>query len=74
MKICHGLKLQLSPIWAQLKLPLQEEKPDSMDDSKDVAKRGGKVAGNARRETEDELGRSVVSKKNFLNNNDLPLL
>ena len=43
-------------------------------DSKDVAKRGGKVAGNARRETENELGRSVISKKNFLNNNDLPLL
>ncbi len=29
------------------------------------AKRGGKIAGNARRELEKELGRSVVSKKNF---------
>jgi len=28
--------------------------------------RGGKIAGNARKELEKELGRSVVSKKNFL--------
>ena len=29
------------------------------------ADRGGKVAGNARKELEKELGRSVVSKRNF---------
>jgi DNA-damage-inducible protein D len=32
------------------------------------ANRGGKIAGNARKELEKELGRSVVSKSNFLNN------
>lgn len=30
------------------------------------AQRGGKVAGNARKELETELGRSIVTKKNFL--------
>jgi len=33
---------------------------------KNDANRGGKIAGNARVELEKELGRSVVSKKNFL--------
>lgn len=31
-----------------------------------MAKRGGKVAGKARKDTEKELGRSIVSKENFL--------
>jgi len=48
----------------------KEEKPDTFHESKKVAKRGGKVAGNARKETEKELGRSVVSKKNFLGKDD----
>ena len=30
------------------------------------ARRGGKVAGNARKELEKELGRPVVSKNNYL--------
>jgi len=33
---------------------------------KQDANRGGKVAGNARKELEKELGRSVVSKENYL--------
>tara|TARA_Y100000310_G_C20597500_1_gene771256 strand:- start:599 stop:895 length:297 start_codon:yes stop_codon:yes gene_type:complete len=32
----------------------------------DAAKRGGRVAGNARKETENELGRPVTSKENYL--------
>jgi len=44
----------------------KEELPDSLDENKSVAKRGGKVAGNARKEAEKELGRSVVSKDNYL--------
>jgi hypothetical protein len=35
---------------------------------KSDAQRGGKVAGTARQQLEKELGRSVVSKKNFLEN------
>jgi len=44
----------------------KNEKPDTFKDNKSVAKRGGKVAGNARKETENELGKSVISKHNFL--------
>lgn len=48
----------------------QQEKPKDMKENKQVAKRGGKVAGNARKETEKELGRSVISKQNYLENAD----
>ncbi|MCG2725559.1 MAG: Bro-N domain-containing protein [Elusimicrobia bacterium] len=44
----------------------QQEKPDTIVKNKKVAKRGGRVAGNARKQTEKEIGRSVVSKKNYL--------
>jgi len=44
----------------------QEEKPETFDKSKDIAKRGGQVAGNARIEAEKELGRPVISTDNFL--------
>lgn len=44
----------------------QKEKPETFTDNRKVAKRGGKVAGNARKETEKELKRSIVSKDNFL--------
>ncbi len=44
----------------------KEEQPDSFDENRYIAKRGGKVSGNARKEAEKELGRSVVSQDNFL--------
>ena len=44
----------------------QREDPESFEQSQRVAKRGGAVAGVARKETEKELGRSVVSSSNFL--------
>ncbi len=44
----------------------QKEKPDSFQDNKKVAQRGGKVAGDARKNTEKELGRSIISSKNNL--------
>lgn len=46
------------------------EKPKGMSENKKVAKRGGKVAGNARKETEKELGRSVISADNYVGNSD----
>ncbi len=46
----------------------QQEKPDTFFENKNVAKRGGKIAGNARKETEKELGKSIISKQNYLNN------
>jgi len=42
------------------------EKPAGLPQNKQVAHRGGKVAGTARRETEKELGRSIISDNNFL--------
>jgi len=44
----------------------QQEKPDTFIKNKKVAERGGGVAGNARKQTEKEIGRSVVSSKNYL--------
>jgi len=44
----------------------QEEKPDSFTKSKDVAKKGGEVAGNARKDAEKKLGRPVTSRQNYL--------
>jgi hypothetical protein len=44
----------------------QEEKPETFDKSKDIAKRGGNVAGNARIDAEEELGRPVTTKQNYL--------
>lgn len=44
----------------------EKEKPESFTESKKIARRGGNVAGEARKATEKELGRSVVSDKNFL--------
>jgi prophage antirepressor-like protein len=47
----------------------EQEKPETFNQNKQVAKRGGKVAGIARNQIEKELGRSVISKDNFLPNN-----
>ena len=45
----------------------QQEKPEDFEGNKAVARRGGNVAGVARKETEKELGHSVISSENFLN-------
>jgi DNA-damage-inducible protein D len=42
------------------------EKPEGLGESRNVAKRGGNVAGAARKQTEAELGRSIISGENFL--------
>lgn len=43
----------------------KQEKPKGMTANKKVATRGGKVAGNARKETEKELGKSIISQNNY---------
>jgi len=48
----------------------KEEKPNTFVKNKSVAKRGGNIAGNARKETEKELGRSVISKQKILTDDD----
>ena len=42
----------------------ERTKPETFTESKKVAKRGGSIAGNARRELEEELGESVITSKN----------
>ena len=44
----------------------QKEDPETFEESRQIAKRGGNVAGVARKETEKELGRSVSTSNNFL--------
>jgi prophage antirepressor-like protein len=44
-----------------------KEKPETFHGSKKVAERGGRAAGGARKQTEKELGRSVISEENYLN-------
>jgi len=48
----------------------KKEKPKKMPANKKVARRGGGVAGKARKETEKEIGRSVISEENFLGSDD----
>lgn len=38
--------------------------PNGLDENKDIAKRGGKIAKNTRENLEKELGRSVITKEN----------
>lgn len=52
----------------------KKEKPNRMPLHKKVARRGGDVAGNARKNTEKELGESVMTKKNFLRNSKKEIL
>lgn len=42
----------------------RNEKPQGLDKSRDVAKRGGSIAGNARKDLEKQLGKKVISKSN----------
>ena len=47
------------------------EQPDGFHESMAVAKRGGRIAGNARRELESELGHTVISDKNAAQLNEV---
>jgi len=42
----------------------RQEKPEGFEQNQDVARRGGSVAGNARRDLESQLGRPVITPKN----------
>ncbi len=50
----------------------KKEKPETFGKNKNVAYRGGKVAGDARRNTEKEIGRSIISDMNYLSENGKP--
>ena len=42
----------------------KSKNPNGFEESRDVAKRGGDIAGNALRELETNTGRKVLSKRN----------
>ena len=44
----------------------QKENPETFTESKKIARRGGGVAGSARKQAEKELGRSISTPNNFL--------
>lgn len=40
--------------------------PEGLEENKQVAKRGGSIAGNARKEIEQETGKPVITSKNAI--------
>ncbi|MBE5889049.1 MAG: phage antirepressor protein [Lachnospiraceae bacterium] len=49
----------------------KQVRPEGFGDNKKVAKRGGDIAGNARRELEAEIGASVITSKNAIELNQV---
>lgn len=45
------------------------ENPETFEENENVARRGGKVAGNARKETEKEIDHTIISSENYLDIN-----
>ena len=45
----------------------KKKNPKGLNENIEVARRGGKIAGNARKDLENELGESVVTRNNALN-------
>ena len=45
----------------------KKKNPKGLNENMEVARRGGKIAGNARKDLENELGESVVTRSNALN-------
>lgn len=52
----------------------EKEAPESFTENKNVARRGGSVAGTARKATEKELGRNVSTPKNYLPESEKKML
>ncbi|MFH1244191.1 MAG: Bro-N domain-containing protein [bacterium] len=48
-----------------------QEKPVDFDKSKQVARRGGDVAGQARKHTEAELGHTIITRTNYLKSSEM---
>jgi len=44
----------------------KEQRPISFDENKDVARSGGEVAGNARKDIENRTGKPVITSKNAI--------
>jgi hypothetical protein len=42
----------------------KEKEPKTFEDSRKIAKQGGVIAGNTRKEIEEKTGKSVITKQN----------
>ncbi len=42
----------------------KEKKPETLEENKEIAKQGGTVAGNTRKEIESKTGKPIVTKQN----------
>lgn len=49
----------------------KQVKPDTFEANRNVANRGGRIAGNARKELEEEIGHSVITSKNAVELNEV---
>ena len=49
----------------------KHSRPETFEENRNVAKRGGRIAGNARKELEQELGQSVITSKNASQLNEI---
>ena len=42
----------------------KEKRPDTFEKNKEIAKQGGTIAGNTRKEIEDKIGKKIVTSTN----------
>ena len=49
----------------------KEKNPKDFEDSREIAKQGGTIAGNTRKEIEEKTGKKIVSKQNAKQINSL---
>ena len=47
------------------KLPIENKLPEGFEESKVIAKEGGTIAGNAKKEIEKKTGKKIISRDNF---------
>ena len=45
----------------------KKKKPKDLNENMDIARRGGKIAANTRKDLENEIGEDVVTNNNYLN-------
>ena len=62
-----GLELIFTMLGEKVSSEITKDKDaQGFDENKDAAKRWGKVAGNARKSAEKELGRSISTNQNYI--------
>ena len=50
----------------------KQRNPKTMKENKEIAKKGGKIAGDARKQLELESSKSVITSENYLTNTRKP--